>query len=664
VAKIFAKLLSLRLAPKLDELVSPVQNAFIPKRSLHDNFVLVRQSARLLHQLGEPRILLKLDLARAFDSISWPFLFEVLRRYGFGNLFLDWLAILLSSASTRVLINGNPGPPIWHRRGLRQGDPLSPQLFVLAVDTLGRLFRRAVDLGILRQLHPTKAIPSISLYADDLVLFCNAHTDDVNTVRAILGVFGQASGLHVNYSKSTATLIRCNFEEAEPVVQRLGYPIVDLPITYLGIPLSTKRLTAAQLQPMVDRVADGLPRWKAWLMTKTGRLALIKAVLQAIPLHQLLVLDPPKKVLRLLEKIERGFFWAGRADANGGNCHVNWQRVARPIELGGLGVRDLERSSLALRLRWMWLEKTDDRRAWSGLGLQFSTLEQSFFFASTTVSVGNGRKARFWEDRWLAGTSISEIAPELYACIPKRRRRRRTVAEGLADNQWARDITGTIGVHEIGQYLQIWGMLQQITLDDEPDQIVWRWTEDGNYSAKSAYLASFQGSMACREWKLMWKSWAPPRVKLFNWLASLDRCWTADRLARRGLQHNPRCALCDQAMESMHHLIINCPFSRHVWHEVLAWARMTCAPPSTEPSLFDWWAEARTNTPAAMRKGLASLALLTPWMIWKHRNDCIFNNARPSVSNLINRVKDEATQWVRAGATGLGVVLPVTWDAH
>jgi hypothetical protein len=58
-------------------------------------------------------------------------------------------------------------------------------------------------------------------------------------------------------------------------------------------------------------------------MTKTGRLALIKAVLQAIPLHQLLVLDPPKKVLRLLEKIERGFFWAGRADANGGNCHVN-----------------------------------------------------------------------------------------------------------------------------------------------------------------------------------------------------------------------------------------------------------------------------------------------------------------------------------------------------
>lgn len=128
VAKIFAKVLSLRLAPKLDGLVSKSQNAFITGRSLHDNFVLVKHSARLLHQLGAPRILLKLDLARAFDSLSWPFLFEVLRGYGFGGRFLEWIAILLSSASTRVLMNGErrAWPPYMApSRAPSRGSPLT-----------------------------------------------------------------------------------------------------------------------------------------------------------------------------------------------------------------------------------------------------------------------------------------------------------------------------------------------------------------------------------------------------------------------------------------------------------------------------------------------------------------------------------------------------------
>uniref|UniRef100_A0A8I6Y9G2 Reverse transcriptase domain-containing protein n=1 Tax=Hordeum vulgare subsp. vulgare TaxID=112509 RepID=A0A8I6Y9G2_HORVV len=324
MAKLFAKVLSLRIAPKLDSLVSRNQNAFIARRSLHDNFMLVRQSLRMLHHFGAPCIMLKLDLTRAFDSISWPFLFEMLRQYGFGDRFTEWIAILLSSASTRVMLNGVPGPPIWHRRGLRQGDSTSPQLFVLVVDALGRLMHRALQACILRRLHPRRTVSAVSLYADDVMLFCHAEMDEVLAVKGILGIFEAASGLQVNYGKSSATTLHGD-EESAALLEALGCQAANLPITYLGIPLTTRRPTAAQMQPLVDAVAGRLPTWKAWLMNKSGRLALVKSVLSAIPIHQMLALAPPKKTLKQLEKIQRGFLWAGRAAAQGGHCHVNWR---------------------------------------------------------------------------------------------------------------------------------------------------------------------------------------------------------------------------------------------------------------------------------------------------------------------------------------------------
>ena len=260
-------------------------------------------TSSLCGQLGASRVLLKLDLTRAFDSISCPLLFDVLSNYGFGTRFLGWLAILLSSASTKVIMNGEPGPPIWHRQGLRQGDPMSPQLFVLTMDTLGRLLRRATELRILQQLHPRRPIPVVSLYADDVILFCHPTQGDTMAVKGVLQLFGRASGLQVNFLKSSATLICCDADDMAPIIAALGCPIVDLPITYLGIPLSIKRPSAALLQPVVDKTAGMLPTWKACLMNKAGRLAFVKAVLSAIPIHQLLVLAPPKRIIKALEKI-------------------------------------------------------------------------------------------------------------------------------------------------------------------------------------------------------------------------------------------------------------------------------------------------------------------------------------------------------------------------
>jgi hypothetical protein len=150
-------------------------------------------------------------------------------------------------------------------------------------------------------------LPSISLYADDVILFCHPIQEEIEAVKATLDLFGRASGLSVNYGKSTATLIRCAPEEVQPAVDLLTCLVVEMPITYLGIPLTIRKPTSGQMQQMVDRVAARLPSWKANLMDKAGRLTMVMSVLGAIPIHQLLVLAPSKKTLRLIVKIERGF---------------------------------------------------------------------------------------------------------------------------------------------------------------------------------------------------------------------------------------------------------------------------------------------------------------------------------------------------------------------
>ena len=148
-AKLVTKLLANRLASRLQQLVSPNQSAFIKGRFIQDNFMLVQQTARFLHQQKQPRILLKLDISKAFDSVSWPFLLEVMQHLGFGPIWRDLVSGLLASSSTQVLLNGIPGNSIVHQRGLRQGDPLPPMLFILVMDVLGHMVSKAANEGLL-----------------------------------------------------------------------------------------------------------------------------------------------------------------------------------------------------------------------------------------------------------------------------------------------------------------------------------------------------------------------------------------------------------------------------------------------------------------------------------------------------------------------------------
>jgi hypothetical protein len=116
---------------------------------------------------------------------------------------------VMSTASTMVMLNGEPGPNIWHRRGLRQGDPLSPSLFVLIMNTLNRVLVKAIELGILRRLARRELATSVSLYADDVVVFCHPDESELCAIRAILELSGHATCLHTNFSKCSVSAIAC-----------------------------------------------------------------------------------------------------------------------------------------------------------------------------------------------------------------------------------------------------------------------------------------------------------------------------------------------------------------------------------------------------------------------------------------------------------------------
>lgn len=149
VAKLFSKCLAMRLAPRMHELVRPNQSALSQGRQIHENFMTVQLTCRWLHATRRPTVLLKIDLAKAFDSVAWSFLLEVLEHAGFPLRWRDWISGMLSTASTKVMVNGRPGRRICHSRGLRQGDPLSPLLFVIVMEVLNALIRRG---GSPRQL--------------------------------------------------------------------------------------------------------------------------------------------------------------------------------------------------------------------------------------------------------------------------------------------------------------------------------------------------------------------------------------------------------------------------------------------------------------------------------------------------------------------------------
>lgn len=131
------------------------------------------------------------------------------------------------------------------------------------------------------------------------------------------------------------------------------------------------------------------------MLAAAGRLVLLNSVLSTFTVYWMSVHEMPMWVRRQIDKIRRAWLWKGQEFCHGGHCKVAWGRICRPRELGGLGILDLQRFGVALRLRWLWLERTATERPWIGLHVPCSTPERILFAATTSAHVRDGKTARF-----------------------------------------------------------------------------------------------------------------------------------------------------------------------------------------------------------------------------------------------------------------------------
>jgi hypothetical protein len=238
IYKIISKILANRFKILLHHhFISPNQSAFVRSRTIQDNSIVAHE---LLHSIKSKKgrgglMAVKIDVEKAFDRMEWGFLLYILTKLGFNSIWINWIQKCISSTSFSILINGSPFGPFTPSRGLRQGDPLSPFLFILGTKALSRILHQQESLGILKGIKIARNCPPIThlLFADDLIIFAKATSTKATSIKSGLDLFCSWSGQKVNigkssllFSKNTLSSTICSIKGIVPYKKHLRLPII------------------------------------------------------------------------------------------------------------------------------------------------------------------------------------------------------------------------------------------------------------------------------------------------------------------------------------------------------------------------------------------------------------------------------------------------------
>ncbi|GJT77559.1 RNA-directed DNA polymerase, eukaryota [Tanacetum coccineum] len=441
--KIIAKVLANRLVDKLGSIVNEVQSAFVKDRQILDGPFILDELIQWCKKKRKHLLVFKVDFEKAFDSVRWDFLDDLLFKFGFGGKWRKWIQSCLRSSRGSIILNGSPTEEFQFHKGLKQGDPLSPLLFILVMESLHLSFNRVEEAGLFNGIQLNSSINISHLfYADDAVFVGQWCEKNINTLVHILECFFRASGLRINMSKSKLMGLNVDNGKIKEAALKLGCLTLKPPFTYLGSTVGGSMSRIQAWDGVVERVKSRLSKWKVKMLSIGGRLTLLKSVLGSMAIYQMSIHKAPLGVLRNLESL-RSHFFNGCAPNNQKASWVNWKNALASKEKGGLGISSLYALNRGLMFKWYWRFFTKDSSLWSRVikaiygdsgGLERNTFATYTSCWSNIVKevtsldekglnlcnaicfkLGNGEKARFWEDKWLDGMLFKTLFPRLYA---------------------------------------------------------------------------------------------------------------------------------------------------------------------------------------------------------------------------------------------------------
>jgi len=354
--KILSKVLANRLRLVIGGLISETQSAFVKDRQILDGVLIANEVVDEARKSKTELLLFKVDFEKVYDSIDWGCLEVVLEKMAFPVLWRKWIKECVTTATASILVNGSPTDEFPLKRGLRQGDLLSPFLFLLAAKGLNIMMRLVVQNNLYQGFEVGATNPVVVShlqFADDTLLLGTKSWANVRALRAVLTLCADMSGLKVNFHKSLLVGINVGSSWLTEAASILNCKVGQIPFLYLGLSIGGDPRRLSFWEPMMSTIKSRLSKWQSRFLSFGGRLILLKFVLTSLPVYAFSFFKAPSGIISSIETLFKNFFWGGSED-NRKIFWIAWSSVCLGKEYGGLGVRQLREFNIALLGKWCW----------------------------------------------------------------------------------------------------------------------------------------------------------------------------------------------------------------------------------------------------------------------------------------------------------------------